>query len=1127
MTSSAEGSTQHVQAQALAADPAVHVFVTANAGSGKTKVLIDRIARLLLLGSPPASFLCITYTKAAAAEMQRRLFERLGAWCVTADEKLALELAALTGQGEVQPDDLARARALFAQALETPGGLKIQTIHAFCERILARFPLEACAPPGFDIADDATARAMIAASWDRMADQSLGSAALDRFGVRLDQGRLEGLLSALVARRVAFGRLVPPDTDVSAAAAALRLQFGPMTTAEDVYGALLARAPWGRLRDAAAVLRGSTANNVKLAELIDKARMSGDAEDYLSVFLTDARTIRANAPTKAIKQDHPFLDALFAEESDRVMEALSAVRAAERGLDTEACITLAGLLNRTYADVKAKRATLDFDDLIQTALALLQDQAAGPWVLYKLDGGINHILIDEGQDTSPEQWSLLAPLQNEFFAGDGARDSVRTVFAVGDPKQSIYSFQGADPERFTEEGRALAVRADAAGALHHAPELTTSFRSTPEVLQAVDATFRTVRLGAGTPEQDNKVFHIANRANAKGAVEWWPVAPRPERMPSAAWDAPRDQEADDSAQARLALEVANTIAGMIQRGEAVEDKNGLRPIHAGDVLILVRSRGRLFSELLRACKRKGLPVAGADRLRLADDLAVQDALTLIRVALDPFDDLSLACLLKGPWLNLTDDNTDLYPLAEGRDKGEALWDRLFANTEPRFEEARRLCSLLRERRSLSAFEFLALALEEPGTDGRSGWVRVFERLGEECADPLQELLNRALGASSRGEAGLQAFLCAVDADEALIKRELEGAGEALRIMTVHGSKGLEAPVVFLPDTTDGPELSPTAGLFLDGSSVALATTGAGEDDPFTKALRARHEERARAEHWRLLYVAMTRARDRVIVCGHGRGRGAGIAEADSWHSLVGQELARIALPFDTPFGPGWRLGQPVFAARSAKAQAFVPPVPSWAQTPATLGASHAVLRPSLAYQGAALSPRAGAARFRRGTLIHGLLQRLPEVEPAQRAVAGHSWLLRQGVDEGDVGALLTEALGVIEDAGFAAAFGTNSRAEAPVIGHFQGRRVRGVIDRLVVTDAEALAIDFKTDRPPPALAEEAPLGYLTQMALYREVLRTALPGRTVRCAFVWTFAPCLTPIPEAVMDDALAQAVFD
>ena len=455
--------------QRLAADPGASVFVTANAGSGKTKVLVDRIARLLLGGSKPSHFLCITYTKAAAAEMQRRLFERLGGWCVASDEELAKDLIKLAGDGALAPGakDLANARALFASALETPGGLKIQTIHGFCERLLARFPLEAGVAPGFDIADDARSAELLARARAVCALQA-GDAetnAFTRFAERLHGEGLEHLLDRFAMKRAAFMKFASEHGGADAALEALRARHGVATDAETYLVNFFARAPWSGLSQAIAALDVGGKKNQNIADRICAASALRDGDKralfqiYVSIFCTDAGDPRKDAPTKKLRESDPFIDRLFADACAELQEAKDALNAIERAEDARAALLLGLKLEGAYAQAKARAGMLDFDDLIAHAHALLSRAEAAPWVLYKLDGGLDHILIDEGQDTSPAQWDLTEPLQEEFFAGIGGRDAIRTVFAVGDPKQSIYAFQGADPERFLDEARKLSLRA--------------------------------------------------------------------------------------------------------------------------------------------------------------------------------------------------------------------------------------------------------------------------------------------------------------------------------------------------------------------------------------------------------------------------------------------------------------------------------------------------------------------------------------------------------------------------------------------------------------------------------------------------------------------------------------------
>lgn len=910
--------------QRRAADPAHSVFVTANAGSGKTKVLVDRIARLLLEGSKPSAFLCITYTKAAAAEMQRRLFERLGGWCVADDSKLAEDLKKL---GVLNPD-LGRARALFAQALETPGGLKIQTIHAFCERLLARFPLEAGVPPGFDIADDARSALLLGqARADTALAEDAPADAFRRFAAKLSGEQLDLLLDRLALRRADFHRFAQKHKGQVFAEAELKNRHRVRQSAEAFAASFVAGVDWNGLRQGAEALNRSTANNQKTARRINAAIDAHDSgaparevlDCVLRIALKEDGEPYGALATAALLREEPWLTRVLDPLADRAAAARETLNAIERAEDAAAALALALMLDRGYQRAKQRAGVLDFDDLIEHAQKLLGQSAAAPWVLYKLDGGLDHILIDEGQDTSPAQWDLIAPLQDEFFAGHGARTRRRTVFAVGDPKQSIYGFQGADPERFLRENQSLSKRAHKARQSFVAPMLETSFRSTPEVLRAVDATFAEKELIAPIPEKFDVVRHLAAREAEHGAVEVWPLAMRPLAQPAQPWDAPVDVETGSSVHAILARKIAVRVREMIAANEAVWEKGAKRTMRAGDVLALVRTRGALFRELIKAFKREGLPVAGADRMTLRDELAVEDCLALMRVALDPADDLALACVLKGPWCNLDDDDADIFPLAYDRGR-ETLMSRLMANGAAKYAAAREFVQELTARAGADAFAFLSWALETPHAGVPSGWERVFARLGPETRDPLEELLQRALKPSAHVAPTLQRFLCDIELDASQVKRELEAETGAVRVMTVHGAKGLEAPVVILPDCTSEVADRPEEGLIFDGDEGPFYSRRLSDDDAGVRKARAAHEQRMLGEHWRLLYVAMTRARDRLIVCGAQYGNSkAGEAEL-CWRLAVEEALRRIgAEACETPFGEGLRIGVPLTADAQTQA----------------------------------------------------------------------------------------------------------------------------------------------------------------------------------------------------------------
>ncbi len=1142
-----------IAAQADAADPANSAWVSANAGSGKTKVLIDRVARLLLRGAPPDSILCVTYTKAAASEMLDRLFERLGAWSVMDEGALVEKLAALEDRAPASysKPELDAARALFARALETPGGLRIETIHAFCSRVLRRFPLEAGVSPGFKEIEEAETDAL----WLEAASYALARAddedrnALDTLALESGAAGAMGGLEALKHERTRIQRFLS-GRSIDAALGDLRDHIrAPDATPDEIMDrAMGTDLPRAALCDLAAVLSSGGKTDAATAQKIEIALSAGPAETrwcaYLSIFQTSAGAWRSANPYTKASADlaGPLFQLKEVPEGSEVRRMRAAhadLLAAQAYARTAALLHVgAPALNR-YEALKRRRGALDFDDLIQRTGALLSAPGAAPWVLYKLDGGLTHVLLDEAQDTSPNQWSLINALTAEFFAGEGVERGVdpRTLFVVGDEKQSIYSFQGADPNRFRTERQAFTEKARSATGEAVLPDMTMSFRSSPEILDFVDAVINAAPPLVADPSQSEPPAdadlsrHVARRANQPGLVEFLPLDPPEELVPADPWQAPVDALGSESPKARLARKVAAWLRSVIGAGETVWEETPdrtwrRRAAHPGDVLILVQNRtGGLFDALIGALKAEGLPVAGADRLVLKNHIGVQDCLNLIRFVLLPEDDLTLAEILRGPFGDLLDDDAHLFPLAFGRG-ADSLWSRLQASKDPAHAPLQTLLSALLERKSLPAFEFLSTALDQPGPDGRTGWARLLSRLGAPARDPVEALLARAAAHDATGPASLQSFLQRMETDEGQIKRDLAAPGRMVRVMTVHGAKGLQAPIVILPDTTRAPKTG--GGPILDVGGAPVWSPSAATDTDAMATARAAAAMRAEAEHRRLLYVALTRAQDRLLICGAWAGRtgnGASGRAEGSWHALCEAGLDRLNATSSDEIR---KYGAPPPSLPAAVVDDADETMPDWLNQEASkeragprLAAPSSLLRE----RAPALAPRSAdrAARLTRGRLIHALLQRLPDLPEDERAAAAAAFLAaRADFDDAQRREMAQAALRVLNDSAFAPVFGPGGRAEAAVIGAAPdvpaGVVINGRVDRLRVTDDAVLIVEFKTDRPAPADVSGVDAAYIAQLAAYRSVLRTAYPGRTVGCALVWTDGPKLMTVPDAAMD---------
>ncbi len=776
-----------------------------------------------------------------------------------------------------------------------------------------------------------------------------------------------------------------------------------------------------------------------------------------------------------------------------------------------------------YDKAKLARAALDYDDLILATRDLLRRPGIAPWVLFKLDGGLDHILIDEAQDTNPEQWEVIEALAEEFFTGAGAREVERTVFAVGDAKQSIFSFQRADPVAFVRMRDHFERRAKAAAKGWDTVPLTLSFRSTGAILDAVDAVFAQARAHAGVALDGAPISHDSHRRGEAGLVELWPPVAAPAAETPEPWAVPIAQADAGTPRQTLARIIARTIAGWVSRGETLESKG--RPIRPSDVLILVRRRNSLVEELVRALKQVEIDVAGVDRMVLSRQLAIMDLVALGRFLLLPEDDLTLATVLKGPLFNLTEEQ--LFTLAHGREG--ALWRELRRRQDEDADFAaahEELADLLKGVDFTPPYELFSDLLAR-----RGGRRRIIRRLGLEADDPLDEFLAAALAFERAHPPSLEGFLHWLEAGEQEIKRDMEAASrDEVRIMTVHGAKGLQAPIVIVPDTLQVPTRGPRL-LWQDG--LPLWSPHAAADDPLAAGARAQSRGAREAEYRRLLYVALTRAQDRLYICGYETGRE---APAGSWYHLIEPALRQIAKPiiFDTPEGlkgEGLRLDcsqekpvkpEPETAASAASAKGVLPSW--WNRPPPQEPAPARPLVPSaaVATEPAVRSPFGpdDGARFKRGLLIHRLLQTLPDLPRRRRKAAAKRFLARKihALSAQSAAEIARETLAVLDQPGFGALFGAGSIAEAPIVGLVGGRAISGQIDRLVVSDEEVLIVDYKTNRPPPTEIADVPPLYLAQMAAYRAALQPIYPGRRIRCALLWTDGPRLMELPRELLD---------
>jgi ATP-dependent helicase/nuclease subunit A len=1128
--------------QRAAADPEASVWVSASAGTGKTKVLTDRVLSLLLAGTKPQRILCLTFTRAAAAEMETRITGQLGSWTMANDDKLLADLKILLGY---VPDKkiLQRARQLFAHVLDTPGGMNIQTIHAFCQSLLGRFPLEAGVPPHFSLMDDRDAEEMLIAARESLLNSARSGVepnltkAISEVTQNLHEAQFPELIAELTSGRGRVKHLVKQHGTSQAAIRKLQtlLSVEPNETPEGVLVEASKNSSFNEtgLRLAATALASGSKTDrergLTIQSWLENYDRTANAFDvYVNGFITSARKnkiieVRKSLLTKKVADNWPDVEEILEQEASRLSGVLLHWRSVNIAKSSAGLLILAEALLETYQVHKEVKALLDYDDLILLAGDLLHKKGVAPWVLFKLDGGIDHVLVDEAQDTSPDQWRVIEALVEEFFAGTGSHETLPTIFAVGDVKQSIYSFQGADPVTFGRMRDLFASRAKDAEAIWRPIDLTVSFRSTKAVLSVVDSVFSTAKASDGVVLEKERVHHEAWRGLEGGLVELWPPVEPRKADPPVAWKPPVERIRGDAPKTRLAGLVAGRIAKMINEKEILESKG--RPIKPGDVLVLVRRRSGFVEDLVRSLKELEINVAGVDRMVLTEQMAVMDLLALGHFLLLPEDDLTLATVLKSPLIGLGEEQ--LYTLAYNREG--SLWQKLTnLKTDPAYRIAYEyLSSFLARADFIPPFELYCEVLGPQG-----GRKKLVSRLGPDALDPISEFLNLALVYERSHVPSLQGFLYWVATGEVQIKRDLEQASQnAVRVMTVHGAKGLQAPIVFLPDTMQEPKKLPALFWPQDDGGQDIALLWPPRRGLYDTLAEREYEEvglRQAQEYRRLLYVAMTRAEDRLYICGwHTRNK----APDDCWYNMVkaglmdiGEEVLDqfLEVAGETAGSNILRLTSPqTVDIMEAKQSSNTPlnSLPGWATNPFDDDLTIPIpLTPSKpeSNEPAILSPLEGddAARFKRGRLIHVLLQTLPDIEKSKREEALKVFLARssKGLTPFQQAEVAAEILTVLNHPDFSPIFGPGSRAEVPLIGMVSGQIISAQLDRLLVTDNEVLVVDFKTNRPPPVTAAEVPNVYLKQMAAYRLALNHIYPDKEIKCALLWTVGSNLMPL---------------
>ncbi len=1145
--------------QGMASNPKSSVWVGASAGTGKTKVLTDRVLRLLMpdekgfAHTKPHKILCLTFTKAAASEMALRVNEILSKWSVMPEDELTKKLEKLLNRS-INRTDLKTARRLFADVIETSGGIKIMTIHGFCQSVLSRFPLEAGLPPYFDAIEEPQAAQFLNQAQNiilaRASEERTSplAHALNNIASTVDADSFFTVLGAMTAERHKTSDILQKHFGASGLYTALCREYGidPNHSPEDILKHACEDYAFDKtgLRTLCGVIDeiGGIAEKKKLptlqkwlnANTLERFHMF---DEYSLIYMTVKGEPRKKLVNKDIANNRPDALDTMHKECIRVMGIQNRVNMAISIHLTRDLFEIGHAIIKEYDSIKTEHAVLDFDDLILKTANLLRNHTneihidlkshpLAPWVLYKLDQGLDHILVDEAQDTNPEQWGIIDALSDEFFAGLGRHEegaeSDRTVFVVGDEKQSIYSFQRASPEEFFKTQTRLSSKVKEAQNEWHDVNLNISFRSSASVLSAVDATFsqKIVSDGLGT----KPINHIPYRQGQEGIVELWPLhkTVKQENQPTF-WENPLKLSETHDAAAALANDIATRIKLWIDSKTKLQSYD--RPIEAGDIMILMRTRSRLMHLITAALKKNNIEVSGVDRLVLSEELIIQDLIAIAQYAICPEDDLTLATILKSPMIGLSEQT--LYSLCIDRD-GKPL-DQHIKNIAPT-NVLSYLQEIKAQARIASPYEFFTHILQSPCPASHKTGLNAFKkRLGNDIQDAINEFLSLILDFERNNPPNLQLFLYNFEKNKIEIKRDTSERGKSVRIMTIHGSKGLQAPIVIMPDTirTSGGGGHKPGERLLWPHKTELpmpiwSPRKSTEFDTYTNAYTTMREKQNQ-EYRRLLYVAMTRAESHLYIAGY---EGKNKTNEDSWYKYIENALRSHPDIKNMEDGtlrlhnPNTAQADKISDQKNNTEHSFEYDIPDWIYAPApdepTPPRPLVPSRPAL-LEPDSISPLMGASnnRFTRGNLTHRLLELLPALTPATRKNAANTYLNNYAPDKSEAfkSSIIDEIFKILDNPLYSEIFGKNSRAEVPVTGLINNKTmVSGQIDRMLITDDTIWIVDYKTNRPPPKNVEDVPQSYLLQIRTYIDVLKEIYPKHEIHGALLWTDGPHLMPL---------------
>lgn len=861
--------------QKQASDPNNSAWVFASAGSGKTKILVDRVLRLLLNKVNGDKILCITFTKVATIEMKERINKILASWVILDDEKLSAEIFSLTDQYP-KKQDLQYARTLFTRSLDGEFEIKIQTIHAFCQNIIKIFPFEVGISPNFEILDEKGEKSLLHNAKNEIFLQSKFDVKLNKNITYLTSIQSEESFSELLSNmlsekeKISFLKIKYRGIENLIQLIAKELLVEKFSDLQEINDIFLEDFDFSQISNIIENLENAKkSTDLKTLSALKEFVKIKDFEICQSLFFTKEfkpKSIKSIL-TKDFEQYHDFIIAL----QNKFYSFFDLVKSYKIYLATSSLLRFIDLILEKYSSLKKEKSVLDYNDLIIKTSQLLENNDYKDWVKFRMDGFYDHILVDESQDTNDRQWFIIKSLTEDFFSGESSNKNNRSLFIIGDDKQSIYSFQGAKPnisheifEYYYHQNQNIKKI-----------ELENSFRSLSGILKFVDNIFQ-------NNESFQKIGYKNHKAIRKGEakIEIWPAITAPQKENSDSWQNAiiKNNSNDFCAKEEMAQRIVKYIKSWVNKREITDIKGNKRQINYGDIMILLRKRSNNFNKILQQkLIDNSIPFRGVTKIRFSSNLIIQDLISILRFVLLPEDDLNLASLLKTPFFDFDEEKLFDCNLLKNQQKIS-----LFAalNSDDKYQNAsNKLKNIIELSQNLQIYEFYFNIINE---EIRNKYLSYY---GENSLLIIEQFLLEIINFSSEKLTNLQKFYDYILTTDPEISID-ESNKNSVFISTIHSAKGLQSPIVILPDCCFAFNKSTTSKetlmwVDIDNEKLPIWYVRKHNKNRFIDKVKQQKIQEHKEEYWRLFYVALTRAENELYISGFGQDN-----DKDSWYNIA-------------------------------------------------------------------------------------------------------------------------------------------------------------------------------------------------------------------------------------------------